>query len=211
MTPEAALDHGTGELALALPSSTKAKLLQYGALLTKWNRTYNLTAIRGAREIVIQHLLDSLSVLPHLLVAKGERLADVGSGSGAPGLPLAIVRPDLYVTLNDASEKKAAFLRQAAIELELANVDVHHGRAEAWQPASGFHLVISRAFAELSTFIRVCRHLLASGGWLAAMKGVLPREELRAVPADCDCSRVIPIRVPLLDAARHLVLCQPRP
>ena len=209
MTPEGALERGTSELAIALTGEARERLLQYAALLTKWNKTYNLTAIRGAQEIVIQHVLDSLAVLPHLPATK--LLADVGSGSGAPGLPIAIARPDWQVTLNEASGKKAAFLRQAAIELALPNVTVQEGRAESWQPAERFDVVISRAFAELSVFIRVCRHLVSSGGLLAAMKGVFPQAELAGVPADCDCSKVVALRVPFLDAARHLVLCQVRP
>ena len=208
MTPEGALDRGASELAIPLTGEAREKLLQYAALLTKWNRTYNLTAIRGKSEIVIQHVLDSLSVLPHLPV--GESLADVGSGSGAPGLPLAIARPQWQVTLNEANGKKAAFLRQAAIELALPNVAVHEGRVEAWRPARQFDVVISRAFAELSLFIRVCRHLVSEQGWLAAMKGVFPSAELAGVPADCDCSKVVTLRVPLLEAARHLVLCRAR-
>jgi 16S rRNA (guanine527-N7)-methyltransferase len=153
-------------------------------------------------------VLDSLSVLPHLPDATS--IADVGSGSGAPGLPIAIARPRCQVTLNEASGKKAAFLRQAAIELGLPNVAIHEGRAETWQPARRFDVVISRAFAELSVFIRVCRHLVSPEGWLAAMKGAFPKAELAGVPAGCDCSKVLPIRVPLLDAERHLVLCQVR-
>jgi 16S rRNA (guanine527-N7)-methyltransferase len=209
MTPEGALDRGASELALPLADEAREKLLQYAALLTKWNKTYNLTAIRGTKEIVVQHVLDSLSVLPHLPAT--ELLADVGSGSGAPGLPIAIARPQWQVTLNEASGKKAAFLRQAAIELALPNVVVHEGRAEAWQPARRFDVVISRAFAELATFIGVCRHLVSAQGWLAAMKGAFPKAELAKVPADCNCSKVVAIRVPLLDAARHLVLCRARP
>jgi len=208
MTPEGVLERGTSELAIPLTGEARERLLHYVALLTKWNKTYNLTAIRGEREIVIQHVLDSLSVLPHLPAAKS--LVDVGSGSGAPGLPMAIVRPDWRVTLNEASGKKAAFLRQAAIELELPNVSVQEGRAEAWQPSERFDVVISRAFAELAVFIRVCRHLVASGGSLAAMKGVFPKAELAGVPDDCDCSQVVALRVPFLDAARHLVLCRVR-
>jgi len=208
MTPQGALDRGASELAIPLAGEAREKLLQYAALLTKWNKTYNLTAIRGTSEIIIQHVLDSLSVLPHL--PAGESLADVGSGSGAPGLPLAIARPQWQVTLNEANGKKAAFLRQAAIELALPNVAVHEGRAEAWRPARPFDVVISRAFAELSLFIRVCRHLVSAQGWLAAMKGAFPGAELSGVPADCDCSKVVTLRVPLLDAARHLVLCRAR-
>ena len=206
MTPEGALDRGASELAIPLTGEAREKLLQYAALLTKWNKTYNLTAIRGNSEIVIQHVLDSLSVLPHLPV--GESLADVGSGSGAPGLPLAIARPQWQVTLNEANGKKAAFLRQAAIELALPNLTVHEGRVEAWQPAQRFALVISRAFAELAQFIESCRHLVEPGGWVAAMKGVFPRAEIDAVPRGWDCSRVTALQVPFVAAERHLVLCR---
>jgi len=208
MTPEGALERGASELAIPLAAEAREKLLQYAALLTKWNKTYNLTAIHGTSEIVIQHVLDSLSVLPHL--PAGDLLADVGSGSGAPGLPIAIAQPQWHVTLNESNGKKAAFLRQAAIELALPNVAVHEGRAEAWRPARRFDVVISRAFAELAVFIRVCRHLVSPQGWLAAMKGAFPNAELAGVPGDCDCSKVVAIRVPLLDAARHLVLCRAR-
>jgi len=154
---------------------------------------------------VTHHLLDSLAVVPHLALRSQGLLADVGSGSGAPGIPIAIARPDWRITLNDASEKKAAFLRQAAIELKLGNVRVQEGRAEAWKPSEGFAVVTSRAFAELADFIRVCAHLLASGGELAAMKGIYPREELDHAPSGW-LHRVIALKVPMLDAERHLLL-----
>jgi 16S rRNA (guanine527-N7)-methyltransferase len=208
MTPRAALDRGLGELALALPAGAPEKLLEYTQLLAKWNRTYNLTAIREPLEMVSHHLLDSLAVIPHLPLADGTTLADAGSGGGLPGVPLAIARPSWRITLNDASEKKTAFLRQAVIELGLGNVDVHEGRLEAWRPSARFAVVISRALAELADFIAACRHLVAPGGLLAAMKGVYPRAELASVPAGCDCSRIIALKVPLLNAERHLVLCQ---
>ena len=207
MTPQAALEGGLGALAVRVAPGASERLMQYLELLGKWNKTYNLTAIRDPLDMVTHHLLDSLCVLPHLPLAAGAELADVGSGGGLPGIPLAIARPDWRVTVNDASEKKAAFLRQAAIELALPNLAVHEGRVEDWQPAARFALVISRAFAELADFIGRCRHLVAAGGWLAAMKGVYPREELAAAAADCDCSRVVTLRVPLLAAERHLVLC----
>jgi len=201
MTPEAALDRGLGDLALALPREARERLLGYVALLAKWNRTYNLTAIRDPLAMVAHHLLDSLSVLPHLpLKPEGARLADAGSGAGLPGIPLAIARPRWRVALAESSQKKAAFLRQAAIELALDNVEVHEGRVEAWRPQPLFDLVISRAFAALGEFIAACRHLVAPGGMLAAMKGTAPRD-LRA-----DCS-LIRLHVPLLEAQRHLVLC----
>jgi 16S rRNA (guanine527-N7)-methyltransferase len=201
MTPGAALDHGLGEMALELPAGARGRLLDYVALLVKWNRTYNLTAIRDPLAMVTHHLLDSLSVLPHLpLAAAHARVADAGSGAGLPGIPLAIARPRWQITLAEASQKKAAFLRQAAIELALDNVTVHEGRVEAWRPQPLFDLVISRAFAALGEFIAACRHLVAPGGLLAAMKGAAPQD----LGADCS---LIPLRVPFLEAQRHLVLC----
>ena len=136
------------------------------------------------------------------------RLADAGSGAGLPGIPIAVARPEWRVTLAESSQKKAAFLRQAAIELGLGNVDVHEGRVERWHPARPFAIVISRAFAELAAFIAACQHLVGRGGVLAAMKGVFPRDELARVPAGCDCERVIALNTPLLGAERHLVLCR---
>jgi 16S rRNA (guanine527-N7)-methyltransferase len=200
MTPRAALDRGLEDLALALSAGARGRLLDYVALLAKWNRTYNLTAIRDPLAMVAQHLLDSLSVLPHLPLGSRARLADAGSGAGLPGIPLAIARPDWRVVLAESSQKKAAFLRQAAIELVLDNVEVHEGRVEAWRPQPLFDLVISRAFAALADFIAACRHLAGPAGTLAAMKGAAPKD-LRP-----GCS-LIPLRVPLLDAQRHLVLC----
>jgi 16S rRNA (guanine527-N7)-methyltransferase len=208
MTPRAALDLGLAELRLALPEAARAQLMDYVALLAKWNRTYNLTAIDDPLRMVSHHLLDSLVVLPHLPMPEAASLADAGSGAGLPGIPLAVARPEWRVVLAESNEKKTAFLRQAALELGLRNVDVHQGRVEQWKPATGFTVVISRAFAELARFLAACRHLVAPGGILAAMKGVLPRGELERVPSGCDCSHVIPLKTPLVDAARHLVLCR---
>jgi len=198
MTPHEALDRGLAELGFELPEGGRDKLLQYVALLEKWNRTFNLTAIREPRDMVSHHLLDSLVVAPHLRLPAGARLADVGSGAGLPGIPLAITCPQWAVTLNDSNTKKSAFLRQAAIELRLGNVSVHEGRVQDWHPAERFAAVISRAFADLSEFIAACRHLLAPGGVLAAMKGVAPAARHGA--------EIIRLQVPLLDAERHLVL-----
>jgi 16S rRNA (guanine527-N7)-methyltransferase len=207
MTPAAALRSGLSELALALPEGASDKLLAYLDLLAKWNRTYNLTAIRDPLQAVSLHLLDSLAVLRELRERRGA-LADVGSGGGLPGIPLAIAEPERRVTLNDANQKKGAFLRQAVIELGLANADVHIGRAEHWRPAQRFAIVITRGFASLVQFLCACRHLAAPGGVLAAMKGAYPEAELAQVPAGCDCGDVRRLRVPLLDAERHLVLCR---
>ena len=207
MTPHAALDRGLGELALSLPSGAPGKLMAYLGLLAKWNKTYNLTAIRDPLQGVSHHLLDSLAVIRDLSECAGT-LADVGSGGGLPGIPIAIAEPERRVTLNDASEKKGAFLRQAVIELGLSNATVHVGRVEDWRPAEGFAVVISRGLASLVDFIASCRHLAAPSGVLAAMKGTYPGDELAQIPADCDCHEVRRLKVPLLDAERHLVLCR---
>ena len=198
MTPRQALDRGVAELGLDLPTLAIERLMGYVDLLEKWNRTYNLTAIREPLEMVIHHLLDSLAVLPHLSGNVGAGLADVGAGAGLPGIPIAIARPEWQVTLNDSSEKKIAFLRQAAIELGLSNAAVHAGRVERWTPAKRFGVVISRAFAELAKLRLLCAHLIAPGGMLAAMTAAAPRAE--------GC-RVIRLHVPLLEGQRHLILC----
>jgi 16S rRNA (guanine527-N7)-methyltransferase len=211
VTPRSLLEGGLEQLALGIPARAREQLLKYVELIAKWNRTYNLTAIREPSRMVTHHLLDSLAVLPHLPMPGAARLADAGSGAGLPGVPLAIARPDWRVTLNEASEKKAAFLRQAAIELKLDNVSVHCARAETWQPESPFAVVISRAFTEIARFFDCCRHLLSAGGTLAAMKGGYPADELARLPTGCDCGQVIPITVPYLDAQRHLVLCRAVP
>jgi 16S rRNA (guanine527-N7)-methyltransferase len=201
MTPRAALERGIDELALALPAGAVERLLAYAELLTKWNRTYNLTAIRNPLDMVSHHLLDSLAVLPHLPMSEGAAIADVGSGAGLPGIPLAIARTEWHMTLNDSNQKKVAFMRQAAIELGMRNVSTYEGRVETWRPATRFAVVISRAFADLAQFIEKCRHLVVPGGVLAAMKGVAPS----AHSATC---RVVELKVPLLAAQRHLLLCE---
>ena len=207
MTPREALDHGIAELGLPLPGEARDRLMAYLSLLMKWNRTYNLTAVRDPLQAVATHLLDSLAVVKPL-AEHGGALADVGSGGGLPGIALAIADPSREVTLNDVNEKKGAFLRQATIELGLRNARVHVGRVEDWQPAERFAVVIARGFASLAEFIRLCRHLVLPSGFLAAMKGVHPAAELSEVPVDCDCGRVLPLHVPHLGAERHLVLCK---
>lgn len=202
---QAALQRGLDELALQLPGSAREKLLAYLELLAKWNKTYNLTAIRDPQKMISHHLLDSLAVLAHLPAGT---LADIGSGGGLPGIPLAIAQPERRVTLNDANQKKGAFLQQAVIELKLSNAEVHVGRVQDWQPAQKFACVITRGFAEIADFVAACRHLVAPEGMLAAMKGVYPQAELASLPAGADCSDVRRLQVPLLEAQRHLVLCR---
>lgn len=200
---------GLETLDLDLPAAAQARLLGLVALLAKWNRIYNLTAIRDESAMVTQHLLDSLSVLPVLPEAAlaGRRWADVGSGAGLPGIPLAIARPDLAMTLIEPVEKKSAFQRQAKIELGLSNVEVINGRVEA-VAAGRFDGVISRAFAELADFVRGAGHLPVPAGRLYAMKGLVPEDEIRRLPPGwvvLDCAG---LSVPGLDARRHLVVLE---
>lgn len=203
------LEHelASGLEALGLPASgdLERKLLDYVALIAKWNRVYNLTAVRDPAEMLGVHVLDSLAVLPH--IADGA-LLDVGSGAGLPGIPLAIARPNLAVTLLDSNQKKTSFQQQAAIELVLANVRAVNARVETWQTVRGFDVVISRAFADLADFVSHAGHLVAPGGVLAAMKGVLPHAEIAAMPPGYRVQSVVPVRVPGVAAERHLVLIE---
>lgn len=203
MTSEEQLARGLAALGLDLPPSAQEKLLAFAALLGKWNRVYNLTALRDAEQVISHHLLDSLAVLPHL--GKAKRLADIGSGGGLPGIPLAIARPQLPVALVESNQKKSAFEQQAKIELGLANVSVHCERAEAWQPEEKCDVVISRAFSDLAEFVKLTGHLLAEGGVLLAMKGVHPYEEIAQLPAGWRIAGVTPLQVPGVEGARHLV------
>ncbi|MFZ5509779.1 MAG: 16S rRNA (guanine(527)-N(7))-methyltransferase RsmG [Pseudomonadota bacterium] len=197
------LARGIAALGLDLSAPQQDMLLAYARLLAKWNRVYNLTAVRDEDQMITHHLLDSLAVAPHL--GDCTSLADIGSGGGLPGVPLAIARPQMRVALVESSHKKSSFLQQARIELALANVTVHCERAEAFQPATPFAVVISRAFSDLPDFVRAAGHLLAPDGRLLAMKGVYPYEEIAQLPAGWTVARVIPLAVPGLEAARHLV------
>ena len=202
------LGDGVRALGVTLPDGARAKLDAYVALLAKWNRTFNLTAIREPERMVTHHLLDALAVLPHLPQAATLRVLDVGAGGGVPGIPLAIARPGWRFTLIDASSKKATFLTQAAAELGLANVTAVAGRVEDYRPAEPFDVVVSRAFADLRTFVETSLRHVADGGALVAMKGVHPHEEIADVPQDVVVVATPKIDVPGLDAARHLVVMQ---
>jgi 16S rRNA (guanine527-N7)-methyltransferase len=204
MSLESQLGLGVSAMGIALPQDGVDRLAQYLRLLEKWNRVHNLTAVRDTGQMVALHVLDSLSVLPH--VAGARTLVDVGTGAGLPGIPLAIARPDLRVTLLDSSHKKATFLEQARAELKLENVTVACERVERWHPEANFDAVVSRAFAELADFVQGARHLVAPGGALLAMKGVHPFDEIARLPADCRLERVVELSVPTLEAKRHLVL-----
>jgi 16S rRNA (guanine527-N7)-methyltransferase len=200
------LHAGIAELGLDLPAETETRLLAYLALLAKWNRTYNLTAVRDEAAMVSLHLLDSLAVVPHLGAIHS--LADVGSGGGLPGIPCALARPDLMVSLIESSHKKVSFLKQAKIELALANVTVDCSRVEEAADLSPFEAVISRAFSDLAEFVLLAGHLLAPGGRLLAMKGILPHEEIARLPAGWHLAECIPLGVPGLAAQRHLIVIE---
>jgi len=206
----AELAAGIDGLGLALPAAARVKLLAFVDLLAKWNRTYNLTAIREPERMVTHHLLDALAVLPHLPAASGLRVLDVGAGGGIPGIPLAIARPDWTVVLVDANHKKVTFMTQAAIELDLPNVTAHATRVEAFAPAARFDIVISRAFSDLATFAQAAGRHVAPGGFLVAMKGVHPDEELAALPGDLEVVAAPTLAVPGLDAARHVIVMRER-
>lgn len=192
---------GLAQLGIDLPETTQAQLLAFRDLLLKWNKTYNLTALRDPDQAISHHLLDSLAILPH--VGDGP-LLDVGSGGGLPGIPLAITRPTLSVSMVDTVQKKATFLQQAAIQLGLKNVTAYHARVE--QLPGQYAQISSRAFAELKLFTDLTRHLLAPGGRWLAMKGVRPDDEIAALPSDIIVEQIIPLHVPGLDAERHLIL-----
>jgi 16S rRNA (guanine527-N7)-methyltransferase len=200
---------GLAAMGLDLPAASQETLLAYVALLKKWNRTYNLTAIRDEAEMVVQHLLDSLSVLPAVQESAlaGRRWADVGSGAGLPGIPLAVARPDLDMTLIEAVDKKSAFQRQAKIELGLTNITVLNRRVEEVE-GGNFDAVVSRAFAEIADFARLAGHLLAPGGRLYAMKGRLPDDELHRLPPGWATVAWEPLKVPGLTAERHLIVLE---
>lgn len=196
------LQRGTEQLGIMLGLEAQEKLLDYLALLHKWNKVYNLTAIRDLQQMVSHHLLDSLAVMPHLWAG---RWLDVGCGAGLPGLVLAVAQPDWPFALLDSNSKKTGFVQQAVIELGLHNVSVHCERVEAWQTVERFDGIISRAFSELGEFLRNTRHLMAPPGRWAAMKGA-PQQELAGLPDRCRVERVIPLQVPGLDAARSLII-----
>lgn len=197
------LQSGLKEMGLDLSGEQQDKLLAYVEMLKKWNKTYNLTALRDESQIISHHLLDSLTLPPYLEGA--QTMLDVGSGGGQPGIPAAICRPDLQITLLDANTKKTSFLQQAAIELELKNVRVISGRVEAVQGLRA-DVITSRAFAELADFVNWTAHLLQNGGRWAAMKGVYPAAEIDRLPDSVCVERVDKIRVPQLNAERHMVI-----
>jgi 16S rRNA (guanine527-N7)-methyltransferase len=205
---QALLEEGIACLRLGLSAEQHGQLFKYGQLIQKWNRVYNLTAIRNNRELVTHHLLDSLAVLPELSFAlqstPNPRILDVGAGAGLPGLVLAIAQPAWNVTLIDTVQKKAAFMQQAIASLGLKNAQAVHGRVEEFQASLPFDLICSRAFSSIDNFIGLGQHVLAEHGLFAALKG---RVEVDSeVPAGWRIEALHPIEVPFLGEARHLFM-----
>jgi len=205
VTPQHAeeLTVGARELGVDLSESQHSQLLAYLALLIKWNKAYNLTAVRNPDEMVSRHLLDSLSVVRFV---EGERQLDVGSGGGMPGIPLAILFPDMKITVLDSNGKKTRFLTQVKLELALSNLEVIHSRAEAFQPMLPFNGIISRAFSSLEDFTQWTRHMGDSDTRWLAMKGLHPAEELVALPADFTLESAQALAVPGCQGQRHLLI-----
>lgn len=201
------LANGADELQLPLSPQQVERLLDYLFLLAKWNAVYNLTAVREPRQMVIQHLLDSLAAVPAFTDAR--HVLDVGSGGGLPGMVLAIWaaehRPAMQIDMIDTVHKKTAFLTQAKAELKLGNVTVHTGRVEKLHTATPYDVITSRAFAELSDFVTWSAHLLAGNGRFVAMKGVLPETEIASLPSEWRVIQTLPLGVPGLGAQRHLI------
>lgn len=209
MTQAALLTAGIAEMDLDVSLEAQQKLLQYLSLLNKWNKVYNLTAVRDPLEMVTLHLLDSLSVLPHI---QARSLLDVGSGGGLPGIVLAICMPQLKVTTIDTVQKKTIFMRQVKGELGLNNLEVVHARVENYQPSEKFEAIISRAFSDTTLFVKLTQHLLAQNGKWLAMKGQVPHEELTSLAIKVNhaikIKNIIPLNVAGLDAKRHLLVIE---
>ncbi|WP_426207760.1 16S rRNA (guanine(527)-N(7))-methyltransferase RsmG [Massilia sp. TWP1-3-3] len=200
------LADGVKELELGLDGKQHEQLLDYLALLFKWNKVYNLTSVRDPLQMMTHHLLDSLAAVSAFAGARN--VLDVGAGGGLPGMVLAIACPAMTVAMIDTVHKKTAFLTQVKAELELANVAVHTMRVEQLQVSDKFDVITSRAFADLSDFVNWSGHLLAEGGQFIALKGTAPPEEQERLPKQWKVTKLVPLRVPGLDAERHLVFIQ---
>jgi len=196
------LEQGLEQIDLHLPQQAIQQLMDYLTLLQKWNKVYNLTAIRDPKEMLVKHLLDSLAVVPHI---SGQRLIDVGTGGGLPGIPLAICYPDRQVDLLDSNSKKTRFLIQAKAELNLVNTAVLHSRVEEYQPEALYDGVISRAFASMEDMLHWTEHLLADNGHWWAMKAQKDFEDYSKLPGLVKIDETIDLHVPGLNAERMLI------
>ncbi|WP_226810268.1 16S rRNA (guanine(527)-N(7))-methyltransferase RsmG [Candidatus Vallotia lariciata] len=203
------LRDGAVELGVVLSEEQIVGLLDYVALLSKWNAVYNLTAICNPRQMVIRHLLDSLAIVPHIAALLPTSLLDVGSGGGLPGIVIAFAMPFCAVVNNDIVQKKTSFQQQAKSVLRLPNLSIVTGHVERLRAETNvlprFEAIVSRAFSELADFVALSRHLIAPGGVLWAMKGTYPDKEIARLPAGVTVQQVIRLTVPSLDAERHIV------
>jgi len=199
------LSNGLAAMQLSLPEATQAALITYVELLDKWNKAYNLTAIRDPKEMIPLHILDSLAISPYLY---GSRLIDVGTGPGLPGIPLALAHPDKQFVLLDSNGKKTRFLTQVQLTLGLKNITIIQARAEAYKPDQLFDSVISRAFASLTDMLKMTYHLCAPTGRFLAMKGQYPESEINSLPPDFKVESVHALTIPGITAQRHLVVIE---
>ena len=197
------LETGLDALGVAISTSARSSLLEYCELLIKWNKTFNLTSVDDPEEMISLHLLDSLAVLPFL---PSGRVLDVGTGAGLPGIPLAIARPEQAFVLLDSNGKKTRFLVQASGQLGLENVEVVNQRVEQYQAHELFDVIISRAFSSLGQFLSACNHLVSPRGQFLAMKGKLPEDELHHLPDGFQLESSVELKIPGLDAERHLLM-----
>ncbi|MCP4702651.1 MAG: 16S rRNA (guanine(527)-N(7))-methyltransferase RsmG [Gammaproteobacteria bacterium] len=199
------IEQGLASLQFELPGNLEGRLLDYLALLVKWNRVYNLSGVREAEEMIPRHLLDSLAVLPYV---RGPRILDVGTGAGLPGLPLALARPDWHWVLLDSNAKKTRFVTQAVLELGMENVEVVRNRVESFHPHALFACIVSRAYAGLQRFYTQTARLCAPQGRILAMKGKLPKTEIMEMHALPAILETAALQVPGLDAERHVVIIE---
>ncbi|MEW6760764.1 MAG: 16S rRNA (guanine(527)-N(7))-methyltransferase RsmG [Pseudomonadota bacterium] len=200
------LADGIAEMKLDVSAAQQDKLMDYLALMSKWNGVYNLTSLRDPMQMVTHHLLDSLAAVPAFVSARN--VLDVGAGGGLPGIVLAITRPSMNVSMIDTVHKKTAFLKQVKAELELSNVTVHTMKVQDLEVSDKFDVITSRAFADLSDFLNWSGHLLAEGGKFIALKGTAPAEEQERIPAEWRITDLQPLKVPRLGAERHLVFVE---
>ena len=198
-----ALELGIKTLGLSCSSQQIQQLLAYLEMLQRWNKAYNLTAIREPIQMVRLHLLDSLAIHPYVQGVK--YIIDVGTGPGLPGIPLAILNPDTNFTLLDSNGKKTRFLFQAINDLSLANVKEINHRVEKYQPEQSFDIVLSRAFSSISDMLTQCDHLVSDSGCFLAMKGKKPDSELSQITKDYKVVDLSHINVPQVDSERHLI------
>lgn len=200
---ESELISAKATLGLSISEQQITTLIDYLELLAKWNKAYNLTAVRNPDDMLYRHIIDSLSIAPYV---KGQRIIDVGTGPGLPGIPMAILNPDIQFVLLDSNGKKTRFLTQCLIELSLPNVEIINGRVEEVSFNLPFDQVLSRAFTALDNMVDLCKHLLTQDGKFLAMKGLDPETEKDKLNQEFSVEEIIPLQVPGCEGQRHLII-----